>query len=962
MRRRQRGVYRFDNISHEPHDLSETTMPRAPAAFTLFATLLTAVPASHAATAADSWNEVLERVIPSVVSLQVNETRYFEMDYPGNSVGTGFVVDVEQGLILTNRHLVSAGPVVTEAVFVNDEEVPLEAVYRDPVHDFGFYRFDPAALKYLQPPALPLVPEAAKVGADIRIIGNDDGEKIMILDGTLARLDREAPSYSGYTDFNTFYIQAAAGTSGGSSGSPVINVKGQVLALNAGTASDRASSSFFLPLDRVVRALRLIQEGQVVTRGTLQAVFQHTPYDELVRLGLSEGAQQQARQRFPAGRGLLVVEQVVPGGPADGTVLPGDILIEVNKTPIASFAPLEGILDAHVGKKVSILLERGGTRHEIELTVDDLHSLMPTSFVEFGAGLLHEVNYQMARKYNLPAEGVALVYKGYAWGNAGIPSDVVIRSVGNTPILSLDDLYTELARRAHLERVPIRYFPLNDRHAAELRTLQVDRFWFPFKRCRLDERGNWPCEEAGEPPAAATAEVQKTDTSVGGPPPLQALGPSIVKVKTTLPANYIEGTGGVRFTGHGLVVDAERGWVITDRDAVPLPVGDISITVARSVRVAAEVVLVHPIHNLALIRYDPALLGDTVLKSARLDPKQLASSDKVWQVGFNSNGDYVALETLVSRIAPVNIGTPDWASFQAVNVDVVHTRDNDASSGGVLCDRRGRVHALWATFFRDTSEDGRLSENWGIPIRVVQALLEQMRAGEEPRSLAAQFSSLSLTAARDRGLSQTRVDAIERKEPVRRRVLTVDRTVAGTQAATLLSPGDLVLAANGSTVTRFEHLDAVSQAAQVELTLLRDGAEIQVVVPTLSLVGQSLDRLAFWAGLVLHDPHWEVATQQGQPRTGVYVAWYFNGSPGKGSGVRPVSRIIAVDGEKVTDLQTFLSLVAAKKDREPVRLTLVDELGKTYVRTLKVDQRYWSTRVFVQSETGWSLAASSGSD
>ena len=182
------------------------------------------------------------------------------------------------------------------------------------------------------------------------------------------------------------------------------------------------------------------------------------------------------------------------------------------------------------------------------------------------------------------------------------------------------------------------------------------------------------------------------------------------------------------------------------------------------------------------------------LKSARLDPKQLASGDKVWQVGFNSNGDYVALETLVSRIAPVNIGTPDWASFQAVNVDVVHTRDNDASSGGVLCDRRGRVHALWATFFRDTSEDGRLSENWGIPIRVVQALLEQIRAGEEPRSLAAQFSSVSLTAARDRGLSQTRVDAIERKEPVRRRVLTVDRTVAGTQAATLLIPGDLVLA------------------------------------------------------------------------------------------------------------------------------------------------------------------------
>lgn len=71
--------------------------------------------------------------------------------------------------------MVSTGPMRATATFTNKEEVDLVPIYRDPVHDFGFFSFSPAAVKYMKVVAIELAPNAARVGLEIRVVGNDNG-------------------------------------------------------------------------------------------------------------------------------------------------------------------------------------------------------------------------------------------------------------------------------------------------------------------------------------------------------------------------------------------------------------------------------------------------------------------------------------------------------------------------------------------------------------------------------------------------------------------------------------------------------------------------------------------------------------------------------------------------------------------------------------------------------------------
>ena len=112
----------------------------------------------------DPWPGVLDYASKAVVMLKINTVRCFESNTPSISVASGFVVDKKLGLILTNRHVAQAGPVVGKASFFNNEEVWVQPIYRDPEHDFGFFKYDPSCLKHMEVEELTLYPQGAKIG------------------------------------------------------------------------------------------------------------------------------------------------------------------------------------------------------------------------------------------------------------------------------------------------------------------------------------------------------------------------------------------------------------------------------------------------------------------------------------------------------------------------------------------------------------------------------------------------------------------------------------------------------------------------------------------------------------------------------------------------------------------------------------------------------------------------------
>ena len=851
-------------------------------------------------------------------------------------------------------------------------------VFRDPVHDFGILRFDPNAIKYMPLAALELRPDLARVGSEIRVVGNDAGEKLSILSGVISRLDRNAPEYGeGYSDFNTNYIQAAAAASGGSSGSPVVNVDGYAVALQAGGRADGAATDYFLPLDRPLRALECIQKGIIVSRGTIQTQWIIKPFDECRRLGLTPEWEAAIRKGFPKETGMLVAEIVLPEGPADGKLEEGDVLIKVKGDLLTKFVDLDSILDSHVGETITILVQRGGQDVEVELKVGDLHAITPDRFVTVAGGSFHDLSYQQARLYAVPVKGVFVCEAAGSFRFENTESGWMIESVDQKKTPDLKTFIEVMSGVPDRSRVVVTYKHLRDLHTLNTSIIYVDRHWTSKMRMavRNDETGLWDFSEIGDPlPASAPVPRKAEFVKLDNPYPAAAdVIRSFVRISCTMPVK-LDGFPRARKIGFGVVVDAEKGLVVVSRAIVPYNLCDISVTVADSVIVDAKVVFMHPLANYAVIKYDPSLVLAPVM-SAKLATVPMKQGHSTIFLGFNQNLRVVVAETTVTDITTVAI--PSNASaprYRAINLDAV-TVDTGLSGqcgNGVLVSEGGVVEALWLSYLGERSPGNKDVEyHLGVATPTILPVVDQIRNGIVPnlRILNVETNTIQMSQVRIMGVSESWIAKVAEANPSRHQLFMVRKVDCAPPSGydeQSLHEGDIILTLNDRLITRVSELDIMYDNEYLDALVVRGGQELHLKVPTIPTEDLETDRALIFCGAVIHRPHHAVRQQISKLHSEVYVSARTRGSPSYQYGLAPTNFITAVNSVPTPTLSAFLHAVTSIPDNTYFRLRAVTFDNVPWVATMKKNEHYFPTMEFVKDageECGWKrISYASGSE
>jgi pro-apoptotic serine protease NMA111 len=465
----------------------------------------------------------------------------------------------------------------------------------------------------------------------------------------------------------------------------------------------------------------------------------------------------------------------------------------------------------------------------------------------------------------------------------------------------------------------------------------------------------WPCEDWPADGVAAPPEPASTQFPQSSYALINKLAPSLVMVNFDMPYS-VSGYTDRSFYGTGVVIDAAKGLVAVDRNTIPVPVGDVRLTFAGSLEIPGKVQYIHPLHNLAVVSYDPKLLGSTPVKSARLNTEPLHDGDQVWAVGLDNDSNAKSQSSIVAQISPASFPLSRTLRFRESNVQLIDLVNGPDGFDGVLVNKRGEVVATWSSFIVEQGREAQQTMR-GIPAEILAETLQLASSNTPLRSLEAELAAVSLADARRLGLPDNWAQTLIAHDSRQRQALVVARLVAGSPAAKVLRTGDVLLAIDGATVSNFREVELAVQKPIVTVTILRNKQTQQITVATTTLSGRDIDRLVFWAGAVLQTPHRALAAQRNTPAEGVFVAYFSYGSPSARYQLWAGRRIVEVDGQPTPDMDAFVKAISNRDDNSSVRLKTLTLNGATEVITLKLDKRYWPAYELKWTDAGWQREA-----
>ncbi len=180
-----------------------------------------------------------------------------------------------------------------------------------------------------------------------------------------------------------------------------------------------------------------------------------------------------------------------------------------------------------------------------------------------------------------------------------------------------------------------------------------------------------------------------------------------------------------------------------------------ALTFAGTVEVPGKVEFVHPLHNLAVVSYDPRLIGDTPVRAATLRrPGTRSPGDHVWVVGPAQRlEDALAAYRRWRASSAVAFPLSRTLRFRDSNLEAVQPGERARRLRRGARRQGRRCVALWSSFaFENGAELEQV--NRGIPAELVTEMIDVVaRPGGRCYSLEAEFDVQSLARARRAGLA-----------------------------------------------------------------------------------------------------------------------------------------------------------------------------------------------------------------
>jgi tetratricopeptide (TPR) repeat protein len=197
----------------------------------------------------DLLPELVRRIKPSAVAIETFDSKNEKL-----SRGSGFFIDTDR--IVTNRHVIE-GAYRAEIHSSSGAVIPVKGVLAvDAEGDLALLKIDPPSLP-VRP--LPLDKTSPQEGESVVVIGNPLGLEGSVTNGIVSAV-RDIPTFGRI-------IQITAPISSGSSGSPVVNMQGQVIGIATLQVTGGQSVNFAIPSERISQ----LQSGTMMTLSDLVA-------------------------------------------------------------------------------------------------------------------------------------------------------------------------------------------------------------------------------------------------------------------------------------------------------------------------------------------------------------------------------------------------------------------------------------------------------------------------------------------------------------------------------------------------------------------------------------------------------------------------------------------------------------------------------------------------------------------